>query len=46
MIFKTFIIGMVLVGIAIILSELHRYQVYKAEIEQEMSKDRREVKHG
>lgn len=35
MVIKTFIIGMVLVGIAVILTELHRYMVYKAEIEQE-----------
>lgn len=33
MIFKTFIIGMVLVGIAVILTELHRYMVYSEEIE-------------
>ena len=35
MIFKTFIAGMVLVGIAIILSELHRYTVYSEELERE-----------
>ena len=35
MIFRTFVIGMVLVGTAIILTELHRYQVYKADIERE-----------
>lgn len=35
MVIKTFIIGMVLVGITVILTELHRYMVYKAEIEQE-----------
>ena len=35
MIFKTFIIGMVLVGIAVILTELHRYMVYSEEIEKE-----------
>lgn len=46
MIAKTFIVGVILVGITLILTELHRYQVYKAEIEQEMSNDRREVKHG
>lgn len=33
MIFKTFIIG--LVGITIILTELHRYVVYSEEIERE-----------
>lgn len=35
MIFKTFIIGMVLVGITIILTELHRYVVYSKELERE-----------
>ena len=35
MIIKTFIIGMILVGIAIILSELHRYTVYNEELERE-----------
>lgn len=35
MIFKTFIIGMVLVGITIILTELHRYMVYSEELERE-----------
>ena len=35
MIFKTFVIEMVIVGITFILAELHRYQVYKGEIEQE-----------
>lgn len=34
-IFKTFIIGMVLVGITLILTELHRYTVYNEEIERE-----------
>lgn len=33
MIFKTFVIGMVLVGITVILTELHRYTVYSEEIE-------------
>ena len=28
MIFKTFIIGMVLVGITPVITEVHRYQVY------------------
>lgn len=46
MIIRTFVIGMVLVGITFVLIELHRYQVYKAENEQEMSNDRREAKHG
>lgn len=35
MIFKTFIIGMVLVGIAVILTELHRYMVYSEDLERE-----------
>ena len=35
MIFKTLIIGLVLVGITIILTELHRYMVYSEEIERE-----------
>lgn len=35
MIFKTFIIGMVLVGTTIILTELHRYMVYSEELERE-----------
>lgn len=35
MIFRTFVIGMVLVGITVILTELHRYTVYSEEIERE-----------
>lgn len=35
MIFRTFVIGMVLFGITFILTEMHRYQVYKEEIERE-----------
>lgn len=35
MIIKTFIIGMVLVGIALVLTELHRYIVYSEEIDRE-----------
>jgi hypothetical protein len=35
MLFRTFIIGMVLVGITVILTELHRYMVYSEEIERE-----------
>lgn len=35
MIFKTFVIGMVLVGITLILTELHRYLVYKGDVERE-----------
>ena len=35
MIVKTFIIGMVLVGITLILTELHRYKVYSEELERE-----------
>ena len=41
MIFKTFIAGMVLVGITFILTELHRYQVYKTDIEREEEHDPR-----
>lgn len=40
MIFKTFILGMVLVGITVILTELHRYMVYSEEIEREENNDR------
>ena len=36
MIFKTFILGMVLVGITVILTELQRYMVYSEEIEREV----------
>ena len=35
LVIKTFIIGMVLVGITIILTELHRYMVYSEELERE-----------
>lgn len=35
MIFKTFIVGMVLVGITVILTELHRYIVYSEELDRE-----------
>ena len=35
MIFKTFVIGMVLVGITVLLTELHRYMVYSEELERE-----------
>lgn len=35
MIIKAFIVCMTLVGITIILTEVHRYQVYKEEIERE-----------
>lgn len=34
------IMCMVLIGIAIMLTEIHRYMVYKAEIEQEESNGR------
>lgn len=40
MIIKTFIIGMVLVGIAVILTELHRYKVYCEELERELELER------
>lgn len=46
MVFRTFVIGMVLVGITFVLTELHRYQVYKEEIEQDAFNERKEVKHG
>ncbi len=46
MIIKAIIVCMTLVGITFVLTEAHRYMVYKAEIEQGMSNDRREVKHG
>lgn len=36
MIFRTFLIGMVLVGITFILTEVHRYMVYSEEIEREV----------
>lgn len=35
MIFKTFIAGMALVSITLILTELHRYIVYSEELERE-----------
>lgn len=35
MVIKTFVIGVVLVGITIILTELHRYIVYSEELERE-----------
>ena len=35
MIFRIFVIGMVLVGITVILTELHRYMVYSEETERE-----------
>lgn len=35
MIIKTFVMGVVLIGITFVLTETHRYMVYKAEIEQE-----------
>lgn len=40
MIFKTFILGMVLVGITVILTELHRYKVYSKELERELELER------
>lgn len=46
MVIKTFVMGMVLVGITFILAELHRYQVYKKEIEQDTLNERKEAKHG
>lgn len=35
MVIKTLVVGMEIIGITFILAELHRYMVYKAEIEQE-----------
>ena len=35
MVIKTFVMGMVLVGITFVLIEAQRYMVYKAETEQE-----------
>lgn len=35
MIFKTLVIGMVLIGVTLILTELHRYMVYSEELERE-----------
>ena len=35
MIIKAFIVCMTLVGITFVLTEAHRYQVYKAEVERE-----------
>lgn len=40
MIFKTVILGMVLVGITVILTELHRYMVYSEELERELELER------
>ncbi len=40
MVIKTFIIGTVLVGITIILTELHRYMVYSKELERELELER------
>lgn len=40
MVIKTFIIGMVLVGITVILTELHRYMVYSKELERELELER------
>ena len=41
MIIRTFVIGMVIVGITLVITEVHRYQVYKEEIEREQSSDGR-----
>ena len=35
MVIKTFFIGMLLVGITVILTELHRYMVYSEELKRE-----------
>lgn len=41
MLVRTFIIGMVLVGITLVITEVHRYMVYKEDIEREQSSDGR-----
>nr|DAF34845.1 MAG TPA: putative integral membrane protein [Caudoviricetes sp.] len=41
MVIKAFIVCMVLVGIALVITEAHRYQVYKEDIEREQSSDGR-----
>lgn len=40
MVIKTFVVGMVIVGIAIILTELYRYIVYSEELEREKESGR------
>ena len=35
MVIKTFAVGMVIVGITVILTELHRYMVYSEELKRE-----------
>lgn len=35
MLVRTFIIGMLLVGITLVITEVHRYQVYKDDVERE-----------
>lgn len=39
MIIKAFIVCMVLVGITLVLTEVHRYQVYKEDIEREANNE-------
>lgn len=39
MIIKAFIVCMVLVGITLVLTEVHRYQVYKEDTEREAQGD-------
>lgn len=41
MLIKAFVVFMTLVGITFVLTEAHRYQVYKADIEKEISNDER-----
>ena len=41
MVIKAFVVCMTLVGIAFVLTEAHRYMVYKADIEQEISNNER-----
>ena len=41
MLVRTFIIGMVLVGITLVITEVDRYMVYKEDIEREQASDGR-----
>ena len=40
MVIKTFVIGMMLVGITLVITELHRYLVYSKELERELELER------
>lgn len=39
MLIKVFIVCMTLVGITLVITEVHRYQVYKADVEREAQED-------